>query len=79
MYIGNEYAIVAKAEDMTVVTSTKLDADPLLEVLDCRQRFLQIVCKFLPRQVLKMDAGTGTLSGKVSGVGENYRVQDYGK
>ena len=33
VYVGNESAIVAKAEDMTVVTGTQLDAVPFLEVL----------------------------------------------
>ncbi len=45
VYVGNESAIVAKAEDMTVVTGTQLDAVPFLEVL-WRQRFLQLFCNF---------------------------------
>lgn len=72
VYIGNESAIVAKAEDMTVVTGTQLDAVPFLEVLGGSGSYSYSAIS-LPAG-LKMDAETGTLSGKVSGVGE-YRVQ----
>lgn len=72
VYVGNESAIVAKAEDMTVVTGTQLDAVPFLEVLGGSGSYNYSAIS-LPAG-LKMDAETGTLSGKVSGVGE-YRVQ----
>ena len=72
VYVGNESAIVAKAEDMTVVTGTQLDAVPFLEVLGGSGSYSYSAIS-LPAG-LKMDAETGTLSGKVSGVGE-YRVQ----
>ena len=72
VYIGNESAIVAKAEDMTVVTGTQLDAVTFLEVLGGSGSYSYSAIS-LPAG-LKMDAETGTLSGKVSGVGE-YRVQ----
>ncbi len=59
-------------EDMTVVTGTQLDAVPFLEVLGGSGSYSYSAIS-LPAG-LKMDAETGTLSGKVSGVGE-YRVQ----
>lgn len=72
VYIGNESAIVAKAEDMVVVTGTQLEQMPFIQVLGGSGTYSYAAIS-LPAG-LKMDAETGTLSGKVSGVGE-YRVQ----
>lgn len=72
VYIGNASTIVSKAEDLTVVTGTVWEGMEFATALGGSGKY-SFSAISMPIGV-KMNADDGTLSGKVSGIGE-YRVR----
>lgn len=71
VYVGNASTIVAKAEDMTVVTGTEWEGKEFVSAVGGSGKY-SFSAISMPNGI-KMNSEDGTLSGKVSGIGE-YRV-----
>lgn len=71
VYVGNDSTIVAKAGDMTVVTGSEWNGQEFVSALGGSGQY-KFSAISMPSGV-KMNGEDGSLSGKVTGVGE-YRV-----